>query len=341
MLANKQTTHRPIDAPISPIPDKTMNQPNNHMGAHTAPHAMPHANITDGPANSFDAALTRVAALQALDSEPALNPVCAARIYHHGARTQRVVVCFHGYTNCPAQFEQLGQRFYAAGSNVLIPRLPHHGMQDRMSRANQRLRAADMRQTTQTAIDIARGLGEEVVIVGLSAGGVMSAWAAQFRPDVATALVIAPSLGFPGWPAWLSDVTASLLRRLPNLYIWWDRKAKQHARGAAHAYPRFSTRSLAEVFAFGREVRRTARRQPPLAQRIVVVGSPADRAVHHPLTDLLVEAWSRHVPGRVYPYMFPADWKLIHDMIDPTQPRQQIDKVYPILMQLIQPSPRS
>ena len=45
------------------------------------------------------------------------------------------------------------------------------------------------------AVDIAAGLGDQVTIAGLSAGGVVAAWAAQHRRDVHRAVLIAPSLG--------------------------------------------------------------------------------------------------------------------------------------------------
>lgn len=292
-------------------------------------------NLSSGtPATGFDDALARMTTLQALDDDPAVNPVCATRLFHHGARTRRVVVCFHGYTNCPAQYEQLGLRFHGAGANVLIPRLPHHGMRDRLSRANEQLRPGDLHMAAQNAIDIACGLGEEIVVTGLSAGGIMTAWAAQHRPEVTLALVVAPSLGLPGWPAWLSDSICWALQYLPNVYIWWDQKAKATILGAPYAYPRFSTRSLAAVVAFGREVRRAAVDQPPQARRIVIVGSPTDEAIQHRLVERLAAAWARHAPDRIERYAFPADWEIRHDMIDPTQPTQQVDKVYPVLMQL-------
>ena len=38
----------------------------------------------------------------------------------------------------------------------------------------------------------ADGLGDKITVTGLSLGGVMSAYAAQFRPDVDRAVVISP-----------------------------------------------------------------------------------------------------------------------------------------------------
>ena len=113
--------------------------------------------------------------------------------------------------------------------------------------------------------------------------------------------------------------------------------------GAPHAYPRFATRSLAELVVWGQALRRAAATTPPRAQRIVVVASAADRAAHLGLTLRLGEAWQRHAPDRVQLHTFPADLQINHDMIDPTQPDQRTDLVYPLLLdfsaQPVNPAP--
>jgi alpha-beta hydrolase superfamily lysophospholipase len=277
----------------------------------------------------FDSARAAVAALQAQD-DASINPVCHTRLYDYGMRTRRVVVCYHGYTNCPFQFETLGKHFHGEGANVLIPRLPYHGLRDRMTVEQARLTADDLIRFTNHTIDIATGLGEEIVVTGLSAGAIMAAWAAHFRPEIHTALVAAPSLGLPGFPLWASDFTGWLMHYIPNLFIWWDQQAKAKIAGAPQAYPRFATRTLGEIMALGGEVRRAARTQAPLAKRLVVILSESDAAVHRGLVEQLARDWQRHVPDRVTLQRFPADLKIHHDMVDPTQPAQRVDLVYPI-----------
>src|SRR5262249_8121960 len=44
----------------------------------------------------------------------------------HSRRAPRAVVLFHGFTNSPRQFADLADSLFAAGDNVLVPRLPHH-----------------------------------------------------------------------------------------------------------------------------------------------------------------------------------------------------------------------
>lgn len=281
------------------------------------------------PTVAYRQARSQIAALQD-EEDSTINPVCATRLYDHGQRTRKVVVCYHGYTNCPFQFQTLAEQFYAQGKNVFVPRLPYHGIRDRMTRDQSRLTTAELIRFTNHTIDIAKGLGEEIILTGLSAGAIMAAWAAQFRPEVHTAVIAAPSLGLPGFPVWASDALSRLMHYIPNIFIWWDQKAKAQIEGAPHAYPRFATRSLGEIIELGWQVRRAARTTPPLAQQLAVLMSESDAAVHHGLIAELAADWQRHAPNRVAFHRFPADLRIHHDMVDPTQPTQRIDIVYPI-----------
>ena len=74
-------------------------------------------------APSYDAALERLAALHALDDEEPLHPDSGTLALLHGGRSERAILLFHGMTNGPLQFAELGRRLHAAGYNVLIPRL--------------------------------------------------------------------------------------------------------------------------------------------------------------------------------------------------------------------------
>jgi carboxylesterase len=142
-----------------------------------------------------------------------------------------VIVLLHGLTNCPAQFDSLGRLSFARGANVLIPRLPRHGLADRMTRALAYTDVPELCAFTDRVMDAARGLGDSVTVVGLSTGGVMAAWAGQQRADVDRAVVIAPLLGLGYAPGPLTPAAARLMRSLPNLFVWWDSKARERLAG--------------------------------------------------------------------------------------------------------------
>ena len=67
------------------------------------------------PASDYAAAVNRFRELQKMEGSD-LNPVCRSILLTHGIRTERAVVFFHGLTNCPQQFRELGQIFFDMGT---------------------------------------------------------------------------------------------------------------------------------------------------------------------------------------------------------------------------------
>jgi len=183
-------------------------------------------------------------------------------------------------------------------------------------------------------IDIAQGLGEHVSLAGLSGGGIMTAWAAQERSDLDLAVVIAPSFGYTFLPGPLTIPASNLFRLLPNFYQWWDPIKKLEVT-PDYGYPRFSTRALAEILRMATVVRAEACQDPPAAGSILVITNDGDIAVVNALTDKVVECWRQLGDQPVSAYQFEASLKLEHDLIDPTQPYQRIDIVYPRLVEMI------
>jgi alpha-beta hydrolase superfamily lysophospholipase len=285
------------------------------------------------PAATYEDAIARVAALQAKDG-PDVRDDSRTRFWSQGKKVEHVLVYYHGYTNSPAQFKLLGEDLCKQGYNVLAARLPHHGLKDPLTTDQAKMTAEEMAALTQETVDIAQGLGNKVTIAGLSAGGVMAAWAAQFRPDVDLAVVIGPAFGLPIVPAWVSSIFCFAVRHLPNFFIWWDPRVKEKIVGPAHAYPRFSTKGLEETFRLGKEVRAAAKTTKPAARKIQVVLSDFDTAIHLPTARKLAAQWQEH-GGDVAVYAFAKDLKIWHDMIDPAQSTQRIDVVYPVVLPLL------
>ena len=115
------------------------------------------------PATDYAAALIRFQQIQEKEG-PEVDPVCRSILLTHGNRSERSVVLFHGYTNCPQQFRELGQMFYDLGYNVLIPRLPRHGLADRKVENLSPLQAAELRDCADISVDIACSLGHKVYV---------------------------------------------------------------------------------------------------------------------------------------------------------------------------------
>lgn len=286
------------------------------------------------PAFDYVGALARVAGLQAGDGER-VNPVCRTTLLSHGHPTEKAIALLHGYTNCPHQYHLLAQALFERGHNVLVPRLPQHGLADRLAPDFQRITAEELVGVTSETVDILHGLGRQRVLVGLSVGGLLATWAAQQRGDLDKAVLIAPALALTGIPIAQRRLYANLLSALPNQFRWWDDTLKDAIVGPAHAYPGISTRALAQALRLMTLVEQRASQQPYAARQVTVITNPCDDVVDNRGIERVVALW-RALGTPVTAYEFPASWNLIHDIIDPQQEKQQIDRVYPQLLKWIE-----
>ena len=283
------------------------------------------------PASSYAEAVRRIK--QILASEGAdFNPECQTRFLTHGQQAARVVILVHGYTNCPQQFAALGQQFFELGDNVLILPLPHHGLADRMTEAQAQLSAPELAAYADQTVDIARGLGKQITMIGISAGGVTTAWAAQNRADIDLAIIISPAFGFKQVPSILTAPAMNLYRLLPDAYQWWNSQLKANVM-PTYAYPRYSQHALAQTLRLAFAVRLGADANPPAAKKLVVVFNPSDNSINNELTAQVVKTWQAH-GANLSTYEFEKKLTLGHDLIDPTQPDQNIAEVYPRLIEL-------
>lgn len=287
------------------------------------------------PARTYEEALARVKVLRAADS-PAIAADCGTELLTHGQRSAHVVVLLHGLTNCPAQFDSLARMAYARGANVLVPRLPHHGLADRMTDDLARLEAGELCEFTDRVLDAAHGLGDSVTVAGLSIGGVMTAWAAQERGDIDRAVIIAPMIGWARAPGTLrTRVITRLGLALPNAFVWWDDKRKQDLNGPRHVYPRFASRSVAATLWLGGTVLERAHRVAPAARSVVMVTVGGDLAADNTAAAALVRRWREHGTPELMSYEFPASLRLNHDVVDPEQVGGNPALTYPVLLRYI------
>lgn len=284
------------------------------------------------PAEDYDEALRQIDAIWEKEAAAELHPLCTLQFMTHGQKTERAVVFVHGYTSCPQQFHELGRRFHELGDNVLIAPLPHHGKSDRMSADQARLKAGELAAWADEMVDTARGLGDRVVMIGFSAGGVTTAWAAQHRSDIDLAVIISPAFGFREIPVPLTAAVMNVCSVLPDSWSWWDEDLKEKVP-PPYTYPRYSRRALAEILRLGFVVGQAAEQHAPASKKIVMVFNPNDTSVSNERTLQIVEQWKAH-QANLDSFTFDASLKLGHDIIDPNQPNQQIDIVYPKLVEL-------
>ncbi len=271
--------------------------------------------------------------IQDLDG-PNVNPLCHTRLYTHGRRVERSLVLLHGFTNCPQQMDALGKHFFERGWNVFITRYPRHGYTDRLNTSLAELRADHLTALANRAAEVGAAIGERLTVAGLSLGAILTGLLAQARDDVQRAVLIAPMLGLKPIPGPMLTAMSAVAVRLPNFYMWWNRKAKD-GLGPPYGYPRFATHAYAALFENGRALVRAARKAPPRAAGIVVVTNAAEPRLDNRFTYRLVESWRAH-GANVETFEFAAAHRLPHDLIDPGNAAQNNALVYPVVTRLIE-----
>jgi carboxylesterase len=255
-------------------------------------------------------------------------------IYVHGHKTPRALLLVHGITNSPRQFRELAEQFYGRGYNVIVPRLPLHGLRGADVAQLKSLTAEQYRDYADNSIDIADGLGDSVFVIGLSAGGNVAAWIAQHRPEVTRILVVAPALTLARIPRLLDAPAMNLMERVPNVTI-----RQQPDTGRPHAYFGISTRAIGETLRFGASVMESAEQAAPLVRDLTLVVNENDHTIDPGSALRLAQLWRSRDSSSTTVYRFARSLGLPHDVIDATQKSGMPDVVYPILIALMEKRP--
>jgi esterase/lipase len=283
------------------------------------------------PAHGYEEGLARARAFMALDGADVL-PAARTALFEHRGRTPLAVVLLHGYTNNPAQYAAFAPMLFERGVNVFVPRMPEHGDRNRLTDRVATLKAKALVQHVFEALDVAAGLGERVGVLGISMGGTLAAYVAAHRA-VAIAVPVAPDFALLELPYPVSRFVAWALSALPNLFIWWDPREREHHRPFT-AYPRFSTRALAQTLSIGDDVYAVARQRAPRAGRIVTIVNRCDPAVNNEVTrqiSLEWKGWNSTSVEYVELRRLPEN----HDIVDPQNPLARTDLVYPRLLEAL------
>ena len=279
------------------------------------------------PAADYRAAISLVERRQAADDR-VVAPGGRTILLTHGKRTPRVDVLLHGFTDSPTQFAELADSLYQRGDNVYVPRLPHHAERSGDARALAGMTAVQLRQTADSAVDVAAALGDSVVVVGLSVGGTMAAWMGQHRAEVRRVVMIAPAFEAGRVPSRLEGFLINLTERLPNVT---RRSAPDSARPDRN--PGFATHALAEVLRLGKAVEKTADGAPPKAAEFAFMLNDADRTVSTSGSLKGAKEWDTH-GARVSVYVFPASLGMPHNVLDGREPGGQPALVFPEVIAL-------
>lgn len=287
--------------------------------------------LSSSPYTEYAAADRAAEALVQRDREnSSLNPDCGYRYLAQPAKVERVLVIRHGLTNCPRQFDTLAEKFHQMGYAVLITRIPEHGMADRMAPNFSQLTAEETLQDLNSSIDIALGLGDEVDVMGLSAGANEVAYVASERDDLHQAIIVDPIFTPVGVPTALNRLATGALITIPNQFVWWSDKQK-NLDGPTSAYYGWQSHPVGQYLRITEALYEPGRY--PQSTHVVMITNENDAAVNNEAADRLAQRW-RNEKVDVTAYRFPVTEQLNHDLIDPLQVGANIELSYPKIIEL-------
>jgi pimeloyl-ACP methyl ester carboxylesterase len=249
----------------------------------------------------------------------------------HGEVRPVATVLYHGISASPEQFARFAHELHARGHNVIVPRLPRHGHRNRLTLALGQLHADDLRSFANDSVELAQGLGEQVVIAGFSLGGLLATWIAQRYP-IARAVAIAPFFGLSWMPNRLLIPFTDMILRMPNIFGWWDPIARERQQ-PEHGYPRYASHAVGQALLLAREV--FAQAGDPLAAReLILVTNAAEAAVNNRAIRRLA-ALARAAPGGRLEQVVLRGIPFSHDIIEPLRHPKIAERVFPEVLDLI------
>jgi len=288
----------------------------------------------NGPAKTYEEAIAAYEVVKAREADEQLHDSCHSTLLTHGSKVARTVIYFHGFTSCPAQGAELAKQLYDRGYNVYLPRMFGHGEADPTRHTLSDLTAEHLVDMANESVDMAQGLGDEVVVIGLSAGGTVASWTAQYRGDVDHSIAVSPFFGPYVVPPWANHAATNLVLKLPNLVLWWNPLENVAPQRAEYPFALPATHALAEIMRLGFMVSDGARTTPPAAHRISMLLNDADVAVSNAMTQQVIASWREHGQD-VAVKVLPFSRHLPHDIINPRERGADIDLAYSTLIDIM------
>lgn len=284
------------------------------------------------PTEDVADARARFAEILAADP-PGVSPASRAALHAPRHRAELGVVLLHGLTNAPPQWAPFAAELAASGIAVVVPRFPGHGYVDRETHAAAKVSADALLGCASDAIDVACGLATRVVVAGLSIGGAIAAWLALERADVVRTVAIVPFFGVRGLGIVGSRALANVLSVVPNLFVPWD-PAGGAGQIPAYGYPKFPTRLLAENLHVGDDVVRRSRANERPNATVRFLLNAREPACDNSIAIDLARTW-RATDDDLASLEILTSLPSNHDIIDPTNAAERVDRVYPTLRRLI------
>lgn len=287
---------------------------------------------TPRPTATREEALERFAELSAADDER-VGETTRTQLFEPEGKALATIVAWHGFTNAPSQLAAIGTALAERGYRVLVPRQPHQGYTDVLNRSLSELTVDELTGQVSTCVDIAAGFGDPVWVTGLSAGGVLAAWAAATRPEVDRTILMAPLVAPKGVPMFAIRLLVKFPKLVPRMYYWWDPRVKENLGHSPHAYPGFPVPGLMPYLRLSESLFDGSVPVGHQLQRAVLTSNPGDFAIRRDAARAF--AASVFAPNADYYGEANVDPELgwWHDFVDPWSPhRGDTEQVVAILL---------
>jgi pimeloyl-ACP methyl ester carboxylesterase len=270
------------------------------------------------PASSPDEARVRVQGIVAAEFD--VPEATRSRLLEPDGAAAATIVIWHGFTNAPSQFAKVGEALRADGYRVLLPRMPHHGQADLLTRDLANLTDAELVGQVNTCIDIATGFGDPVWAIGLSAGATLAAWAAATRPEVRRLVLAAPLVAPTGVPLPLIRAMVRFPRIVPRFYYWWDPRKKADLGHSPYSYPGFPVPGLMPYLHLSEAMFDHSVIAGHLLERVVLVTNPGDFAIRKDAARAFAYGVFAGRADRFGEANVDGSLKWMHDFVDPYSP---------------------
>ena len=198
---------------------------------------------------------------------PLFDEACRSRLYLAPQPTSKIFLFFHGFTAGPYQFVPMAEALFKQGHNVVIPLMPGHGRAGHWNKDNPPPLLTDAKGYLKFALrwlQLARLMGDRVIVGGLSGGATLASWLMLEKADlVDRAVLFAPYLSS-------SNKVIDLFVEKVDTYFEWSKTM-------GPSYLGFPLPALRAILDIGRYVLKKGRKGP--AAPFFIISSESDKAV--------------------------------------------------------------
>lgn len=263
-----------------------------------------------------------------------LNPDCEPIVKTQEEKSEKVIVLFHGYTNCPAQYSILADELFEAGYNVYAPVSPYHGNINRLTDIHKHITTEVLITHVEDSLSIASGLGDEITTLGISGGAILTSISTQSKL-VQESVVIAPSYIPIGVPGIFNKAVPNILGILPNINKFWSKPgALVPNSGPEYAYKQYTTKGLQAYNNLGLKLFNSD--TDGNDRMIHLILNHNDEGINNNYAQHVINSYGDKNNFDINIEYIPEEWELKHDTIDPQQTFAKPEKIYPYIIDLLE-----